>query len=105
MENLSGKIEYDFYGFGTKNYNFGFTPISVRSNLHTLIVGLNYRFNWSGGPSHSRRIPLPKQGRSRLQALGRRSGVAPCRSRIDRTFAGNSAFDALAKVQRSHYVR
>jgi outer membrane immunogenic protein len=50
VENLSGKIEYDFYGFGTKNHNFGFTPVSVRSNLHTLIVGLNYRFNWSGGP-------------------------------------------------------
>jgi outer membrane immunogenic protein len=50
VENLSGKIEYDFYGFGTKNYNFGSTPVSVRSNLHTLIVGLNYRFNWSGGP-------------------------------------------------------
>jgi outer membrane immunogenic protein len=49
VENLSGKIEYDFYGFGTKNYNFGFTPVSVRSNLHT-VVGLNYRFNWSGGP-------------------------------------------------------
>jgi outer membrane immunogenic protein len=50
VENLSGKIEYDFYGFGTKSYNFGFTPVSVRSNLHTLTVGLNYRFNWSGGP-------------------------------------------------------
>jgi outer membrane immunogenic protein len=50
VENLSGKIEYDFYGFGTKNYNFAFTPVSVRSNLHALIVGLNYRFNWSGGP-------------------------------------------------------
>lgn len=50
VENLSGKIEYDFYGFGTKNYNFGFTPVSVRSNLQTLTAGLNYRFNWSGGP-------------------------------------------------------
>src|SRR5437588_1894794 len=49
-ENLSGKIEYDFYGFGTKNYNFAITPVSVRSNLHTLTAGLNYRFNWSGGP-------------------------------------------------------
>jgi outer membrane immunogenic protein len=50
VENLSGKIEYDFYGFGTKNYNFAITPVSVRSNLHALTVGLNYRFNWSGGP-------------------------------------------------------
>jgi outer membrane immunogenic protein len=31
VENLSGKIEYDFYGFGSKNYNFNFTPVSVRS--------------------------------------------------------------------------
>jgi outer membrane immunogenic protein len=51
VENLSGKIEYDFYDFGSKNYNFSFiTPVSVNSNLHTIIVGLNYRFNWSGGP-------------------------------------------------------
>jgi hypothetical protein len=56
-------------------------------------------------PSHSRRTPLAKQGRSGPQALKRRSRVAPCRSHVDRTFAGNSAFDALAKVQRSHYVR
>jgi outer membrane immunogenic protein len=51
VENLSGKIEYDFYDFGSKNYNFNaITPVSVSSNLHTIIVGLNYRFNWSGGP-------------------------------------------------------
>jgi len=51
VENLSGKIEYDFYDFGSKNYNFNLiTPASVSSNLHTIIVGLNYRFNWSGGP-------------------------------------------------------
>jgi outer membrane immunogenic protein len=51
VENLSGKIEYDFYDFGSRNYNFNaITPVSVSSNLHTIIVGLNYRFNWSGGP-------------------------------------------------------
>jgi outer membrane immunogenic protein len=51
VENLSGKIEYDFYDFGSKSYNFNtLTPVSVTSNLHTIIVGLNYRFNWSGGP-------------------------------------------------------
>ena len=51
VENLSGKIEYDFYDFGSKNYNFNaITPVSVRSNLHALTVGLNYKFNWSGGP-------------------------------------------------------
>ena len=51
VENLSGKVEYDFYDFGSKNYNFNaITPVSVKSDLHTLTVGLNYRFNWSGGP-------------------------------------------------------
>jgi len=51
VENLSGKIEYDFYDFGSKSYNFNaITPASVSSNLHAIIVGLNYRFNWSGGP-------------------------------------------------------
>jgi opacity protein-like surface antigen len=50
VENISGKIEYDFYDFGSRNYNFGITPVSVSSNLHTLTVGVNYKFNWSGGP-------------------------------------------------------
>jgi len=51
VENLSAKIEYDFYDFGSKNYNFNtITPVSVKSDLHTVIVGLNYKFNWSGGP-------------------------------------------------------
>jgi outer membrane immunogenic protein len=51
VENLSAKVEYDFYDFGSKNYNFNaITPVSVGSNLHTIIVGLNYKFNWSGGP-------------------------------------------------------
>jgi len=51
VENLSGKIEYDFYDFGNKIYNFNtITPVTVSSALHTIIVGLNYRFNWSGGP-------------------------------------------------------
>jgi outer membrane immunogenic protein len=51
VENLSAKVEYDFYDFGSKNYNFNaITPVSVSSNLHTIIVGLNYKFNGSGGP-------------------------------------------------------
>src|SRR5262249_23244622 len=51
VENLSAKIEHDFYDFGSKNYNFNLIPPpSVTSNLPTTIVGLNYRFNWSGGP-------------------------------------------------------
>jgi outer membrane immunogenic protein len=51
VENLSGKVEYDFYDFGSRNYNFNaITPVSVKSDLHALTVGLNYKFNWSGGP-------------------------------------------------------
>jgi len=51
VENISAKIEYDFYDFGSKNYNFAsITPVAVKSDLHTFIVGLNYKFNWSGGP-------------------------------------------------------
>jgi len=58
-ENLSGKIEYDFYSFGTKNYNFAMpntlTPVAVRSDMHALILGLNYRFTWPGaGPVAAR---------------------------------------------------
>jgi outer membrane immunogenic protein len=46
-ENLSGKIEFDFYDFGTQNYNFVQTPVSIQSNMYALILGLNYRFNWT----------------------------------------------------------
>ena len=49
-ENLSALFEYDFYDFGTKTENFNpavvGTPLAIRSDLHTLTVGLNYRFNW-----------------------------------------------------------
>jgi high affinity Mn2+ porin len=49
-EHFSAKFEYDFYDFGTKTYNqFVQTPVAVRSDLHTLIFGLNYRFTWPGG--------------------------------------------------------
>jgi outer membrane immunogenic protein len=44
-ENLSARIEYDFYDFGTKTYQFTATPINNASYLHTLTFGLNYRFN------------------------------------------------------------
>jgi outer membrane immunogenic protein len=51
VENISAKVEYDFYDFGSKNYNFAaITPVTVKSDVHTLTVGLNYKFNWSGGP-------------------------------------------------------
>jgi len=49
-ENFSGRLEYDFMDFGTKDYpGFVLTPVSVRSNLSTLTAGINYRFNWAGG--------------------------------------------------------
>src|SRR5580692_11273441 len=67
-ENLSARLEYDFLDFGTKTYNFnnlGFTPagspigtaltpigaapMSIKSFTQLITVGLNYRFNWSGG--------------------------------------------------------
>jgi outer membrane immunogenic protein len=61
-ENLSAKLEYDYLGFGTKTYTFtglsapvaGVTtpflfPVSVKSTLQMMTVGINYRFNWSGG--------------------------------------------------------
>jgi outer membrane immunogenic protein len=53
-ENLSARLEYDYLGFGTKNYNFtniqaGGLPVSIKSDLQTLTAGLNYRFYWGGG--------------------------------------------------------
>jgi len=48
-ENLSAKFEYDFLDFGTKTYQFNQTPVSIRSYLNTMVVGLNYRFDWAGG--------------------------------------------------------
>jgi outer membrane immunogenic protein len=43
-ENLSARLEYDFYDFGTKTYQFTATPVNNTSYLHTLTFGLNYRF-------------------------------------------------------------
>ncbi|MFZ0527142.1 MAG: outer membrane beta-barrel protein [Xanthobacteraceae bacterium] len=43
-ENLSARLEYDFYDFGSKTYQFAQTPTSIASYLHTLTFGLNYRF-------------------------------------------------------------
>ncbi|HVV40016.1 MAG TPA: outer membrane protein [Nitrobacter sp.] len=49
-QNWSGKIEYQYYDFGTTTY---LTPALVaggfRNDEHTIKAGLNYRFNW-GGP-------------------------------------------------------
>ncbi len=43
-ENLSARLEYDFYDFGTKTYRFTATPVNNTSYLHTLTFGLNWRF-------------------------------------------------------------
>jgi outer membrane immunogenic protein len=49
-ENFSAKLEYDFYDFGTQTYNgFVQTPVSIKSDMHVVSFGLNYRFNWAGG--------------------------------------------------------
>jgi outer membrane immunogenic protein len=49
-QNWSGKIEYQYYDFGRRNftYNGVFNP-GVRNEEQTIKVGLNYRFNW-GSP-------------------------------------------------------
>ncbi len=43
-ENLSARLEYDFYDFGTQTYPFTATPVNNTSYLHTLTVGLDWRF-------------------------------------------------------------
>ena len=56
-QNWSGKIEYQFYDFGTRTALFtdatGFTDVRFRNDEHTIKVGLNYRFNW-GAPGAAR---------------------------------------------------
>jgi outer membrane immunogenic protein len=52
-ENLSAKLEYDFLSFGTRNYIFpnvapGGLPISVQSQTHMILLGVNYRFYFGG---------------------------------------------------------
>jgi outer membrane immunogenic protein len=48
-ESFSARLEYNFYDFGSKAYNFSpatFTPVSIRSDLSALTFGVNYRFGW-----------------------------------------------------------
>ena len=50
--NWSGKIEYDFLDFGRDAHIFAFTPNfgvsgDVRQTIHTVKLGLNYRFGGS----------------------------------------------------------
>jgi outer membrane immunogenic protein len=49
LPDLSGKIEYDYAGFGavTSSPAIGATtnaPYSIKQNISALLVGLNYRF-------------------------------------------------------------
>jgi outer membrane immunogenic protein len=54
-ENVSARVEYDFFGFGSKTYNFNpasnaaIVPASIRSSLNELTFGVNYRFTFGGG--------------------------------------------------------
>jgi outer membrane immunogenic protein len=50
-ENLSARLEYDYYGFGSRNYQFSQAPVSLQSDLNTITLGFNYRFNWANTPS------------------------------------------------------
>ena len=48
----SAKVEYQYYNFDKTNVlytNAGARALSYKDDLHTVKVGLNYRFNW-GGP-------------------------------------------------------
>jgi len=48
----SAKVEYQYYNFDTTNVaynNVGARALSFKDDLHTVKVGVNYRFNW-GGP-------------------------------------------------------
>ena len=54
--NWSAKIEYDYYDFGSKTTNL-FSPAGVlgdtinsKLTLNTVKAGINYHFNWAGGP-------------------------------------------------------
>ena len=48
-ENFSAKLEYDFYDFGSQTYNFAQTPMSITSQVHQVLAGINYRFTPGGG--------------------------------------------------------
>ena len=49
-QNVSGKIEYQYYDFGRGAFNaVGLPVVNGRNEEHTVKAGLNYRFNF-GGP-------------------------------------------------------
>jgi outer membrane immunogenic protein len=48
-QNWSGKIEYQYYNFGRRNFTFNgqFNP-GVLNEEQTIKAGLNYHFNFGG---------------------------------------------------------
>jgi outer membrane immunogenic protein len=52
LPNLSGKIEYQYYDFGSETYDFSpvapAAPFDVDNNIHTIKAGLNWRFGGLG---------------------------------------------------------
>jgi outer membrane immunogenic protein len=56
--NWSGKLEYNYLDFGKKTYDFTLpdgdgVSVRIRQSMHTVKVGLNYRFGW-GAPIAAR---------------------------------------------------
>jgi outer membrane immunogenic protein len=54
-QNWSGKVEYQYYDFGTRNALFTsgagvVTAVGFRNDEHTIKAGLNYRFGWGAAP-------------------------------------------------------
>jgi outer membrane immunogenic protein len=52
----SAKVEYQYYDFGSDRYNYTFAapagvvfPADIDSQIHTVKVGLNWRFGGLGG--------------------------------------------------------
>jgi outer membrane immunogenic protein len=52
-QNVSGKLQYNYMDFGKKVYGFSdgedTVSVHIRQSIHTVKVGLNYRFDW-GAP-------------------------------------------------------
>jgi len=56
-EQLSARVEFDFFDFGKSNYTFNVVdpipnaismPTSIQSYIEAVTVGINYRFNGTG---------------------------------------------------------
>jgi outer membrane immunogenic protein len=49
--NWSARIEYDYYGFGSRTLTFtDASLVRIRENVQTVTVGLNYKFDWGKSP-------------------------------------------------------